>query len=439
MQEGSRSGCSVASVEVTGPGPGTCGLRSAEVPDPIDTGTRGGASLGGAVLPDRHRRLTARRTTSRTAGPRVAGAVNHEGVRMLTQQSLSRRNFVKLGGLGAASLLLGSNAPFARANGKPPTFDKNPFSLGVASGDPLPDGTVLWTRLAPEPFAGGGMPDKWFQVRYEVAKDEAFRQIAATGVTGAEPENAHAVHVDVRGLEPSRWYWYRFKVGDVESPVGRTKTAPPFAQAQSELRFAFASCQNYTQGLWPAYRHMAEEELDLVVHLGDYIYESGAQTGARPHFPAFEIRTLDDYRTRHAQYKLDSNLQAAHAAFPWILTWDDHEVENNYADENSTENVPADVFLARRAAAYQAYYEHLPLRKSNRAHGPDLQLYRRVELGRLARFHVLDTRQYRDLQTNCAGETLVDGYCATATDPGRTILGEEQEQWLQKGLDKSDA
>src|SRR5262245_22800281 len=245
MQEGSRSGCSVASVEVTGPGPGTCGLRSAEVPDPIDTGTRGGASLGGAVLPDRHRRLTARRTTSRTAGPRVAGAVNHEGVRMLTQQSLSRRNFVKLGGVGAASLLLGSNAPFARANGRPPKFDADPFSLGVASGDPLPDGTVLWTRLAPAPLTPtGGMLDGWYDVRDEVAKDEGVRQIADAGTMKARPEAAHSVHVELRNLEPSRWYWYRFKVGDHLSPVGRTRTAPPRGRSLDRLRFAFASCQN---------------------------------------------------------------------------------------------------------------------------------------------------------------------------------------------------
>jgi alkaline phosphatase D len=355
----------------------------------------------------------------------------------MLDRSVDRRAFLGIGGLGAASLLLGSKAPLARADRH--TFAGDPFSLGVASGDPLSDSVVLWTRLAPDPLNGGGMPSKTLEVRYEVARDEGFRKIVDRGETKARPELAHSVHVEVDDLDSSRWYWYRFKVGSEESPVGRTRTAPSWREHVKELRFAFASCQNYTQGLYPAYRHMAEEDLDVVVHLGDYIYESGAQTPVRPHLPAFEIRTLDDYRTRHAQYRLDANLQAAHAAFPWILTWDDHEVENNYADENSTENVPPEQFLARRSAAYQAYYEHLPLRKSSVPRGPDLQLYRRVHFGDFAQFHVLDTRQHRDLQTNCAGEELVGGYCATAVDPSRTILGDKQERWLLEGLDRSDA
>ncbi len=243
------------------------------------------------------------------------------------------------------------------------------------------------------------------------------------------------------GLRPGTWYWYRFKVGFAESPAGRTRTAP-IAGAMDPLQFAFASCQNYSNGHYAAWRNIAAEDLDLVVHLGDYIYEGpGDPANPRLHEPRYEIRSLSDYRIRHAQYKTDASLRAAHARFPFLVTWDDHEVENNYADEDSDPDVPRDQWLARRAAAYQAYYEHMPLRRSSRPAGPDLGLYRRVDWGALARFDVLDTRQYRSDQPEPCPVALRDptGYCPEALDESRTMLGGVQLGWLLDGLANSHA
>jgi alkaline phosphatase D len=253
------------------------------------------------------------------------------------------------------------------------------------------------------------------------------------GRTDAVPELAHSVHVEVEGLRPGREYFYRFRTGAEDSPVGRTRTAPRPNERVDKVRFAFASCQNWQNGLYTAYGHMAEEDLDLVVHLGDYIYEGGVGAGVRPHNGP-EIRSIADYRNRHALYKSDANLQAAHSAFPWIATWDDHEVENNYADETPENPLDIPTHMARRAAAYQAYYEHMPLRRAQIPVGPDLRLFRRTVFGDLIEMNVLDTRQYRSDQA-CGDGTKVP--CAGWDDPARTLLGDEQERWLLKGLDRS--
>lgn len=315
-----------------------------------------------------------------------------------------------------------------------PRFSKNPFTLGVASGDPAPDGFVLWTRLAPEPLSGGGMPNEAVPVEWVLAADEKLRRIVRKGKQVAVPALAHSVHVEVQGLEPGRWYYYQFRCGGAESPIGRTRTAPKAGAGLSRLRFAFASCQHYEAGYYTAYQHMAEEDLDFVVHLGDYIYEGGVNGRIRKHNSA-EIVSLNDYRNRYALYKSDELLQRAHARFPWIVTWDDHEVDNDYANDHPEDNQPRAAFLERRANAYQAYYEHMPLRRSALPKGANMQLYRSMGFGALADFFVLDTRQYRSPQP-CGGRGPL---CAQAFAPGQSIMGAAQEKWLMQRLASSKA
>ena len=342
-----------------------------------------------------------------------------------TPSGISRRTLLR----GGAAI--GVSAFGFTALGGRPTWAAThayPFTLGVASGDPLPGGVVLWTRLAPEPLAEdgrGGMPPDVIPVQWEVASDESFSQIAAQGTQYATPELGHSVHAEVEGLQPGAEYFYRFKAGSEISPVGRTKTAPALGASLNRFAFAFTSCQNFMAGHYTALGHMAQEDLDLVVQLGDYIYEQGPNAvGIRNHTGTGETVTLSEYRNRHAQYKGDADLRAAHAAFPWVVVLDDHEIDNNWADE-----VPQDphlqsreAFLARRAAAFQAYYEHLPLRLSSLPDGIDMQLYRRLTFGDLVDLHVLDTRQYRSDQGGAR------------KDPARTMLGDEQEAWLRAAL-----
>jgi alkaline phosphatase D len=315
-------------------------------------------------------------------------------------------------------------------------FSSYPFTLGVASGDPLPHSVVLWTRLAPDPLNGGGMPPKNVVVCWKIALDENMTKVVQSGQTLAIPDFAHSVHVDVQGLEPNRWYWYQFRAGNELSPIGRTRTAPALNSHIEKLNFAFASCQDWQNGYYTAYRHMADEDIDLVVHLGDYIYEYGPETAGTRQHNSPEIVTLNDYRNRHALYKSDPNLQAVHAAFPWIVTWDDHEVENNYANLIPEENQSQKAFVQRRANAYKAYYEHMPLRLSSLPNGADMQLYRRLSFGNLAEFNVLDTRQYRTDQPCDDG---LKPRCLQAFDENTTMTGTEQEKWLFQGLDKSAA
>ena len=317
-----------------------------------------------------------------------------------------------------------------------PRFRQDPFTLGVASGDPLPDGFVLWTRLAPEPLDGGGMPDAAVEVDWLVAADEQLTRVLRRGVALAHPDAAHSVHVEVEGLEPARVYWYRFRCGGQVSRTGRTRTAPRHGAPTEQLRLAWASCQHFEQGYFTAYRHLAADAPDLVLHLGDYIYEGSWGEPVRRH-EGPECTDLAGYRARHARYKLDPDLQAAHAAAPWLCTWDDHEVDNDYAGAESQDGGPPEQFLRRRAAAYRAYWEHLPLRRRVRPAGPDALLYSASGWGDLAGIFVLDNRQYRSDQP-CAepgrhGGQLLET-CAARLDPAQTMLGPEQERWLLAGL-----
>ncbi|AKE22072.1 MULTISPECIES: alkaline phosphatase PhoD [Bacillus] len=371
-----------------------------------------------------------------------------EWVQKLKEESFQnntfdRRKFIqgagKIAGLSLGLTIAQSVGAF-EVNAAP-KFSSYPFTLGVASGDPLSDSVVLWTRLAPDPLNGGGMPKQAVPVKWEVAKDEHFRKIVRKGTEMAKPSLAHSVHVEADGLEPNKVYYYRFKTGHELSPVGKTKTLPAPGANVPQMTFAFASCQQYEHGYYTAYKHMAKEKLDLVFHLGDYIYEYGpneyvSKTGnVRTHNSA-EIITLQDYRNRHAQYRSDANLKAAHAAFPWVVTWDDHEVENNYANKIPEKGQSVEAFVLRRAAAYQAYYEHMPLRISSLPNGPDMQLYRHFTYGNLASFNVLDTRQYRDDQANNDGNKPPSD---ESLNPNRTLLGKEQEQWLFNNLGSSTA
>jgi alkaline phosphatase D len=351
---------------------------------------------------------------------------------------ISRRTLLRTGG-AAAVLLYGGAVPAAKGS-----FADYPFKLGVASGDPTPDGIVLWTRLAPDPLNGGGLGTEAHRVRFEVASDPSFGRIVHRGQIRAGPEEAHTVHAEVRGLQPSTDYWYRFESRGEISPLARLRTAPAYGSVPDRLRFAYVSCQNYTHGYFTAFDDLSQQrDLELVVHLGDYIYEGpGLIPGPRAHLPAGSLMTLDGYRTRHAQYKTDQSLQAAHHMFPWLMTWDDHEFWQNYADLDldSGPNQPLETIAQRRAAAYLAYWEHNPLPRSRKPVGQNLPMYRRAAWGDLALFHVLDTRQHRSDQVTCTRpQRLPNGYCPAALDPARAILGAEQRAWLLDGLESSAA
>jgi alkaline phosphatase D len=352
-----------------------------------------------------------------------------------------RRQFLAQAARLAALAALGSTFPAA-------TFGSSnyPFRLGVASGSPLPGAVVLWTRIVPDPPFNLTLPPLPLAVRWEIAEDEGFRRIAAQGVATALPELAHSVHVDVSGLRPDRWYWYRFMLRDAVSPVGRTRTAPASAMLPAALRLAVASCQHWEFGQYAAHRHIAAAHPDLVAFLGDYIYEWGPYQLAHPAEPrrSDESFTLADYRARYAQYKTDPNLQAAHHAAPWIVTWDDHEVANDYGNDRDERLDPN--FLARRAAAYQAFYEHMPLRLPSLPAGSNryafLRIHERYDWGRLARFHVLDDRQYRSYHAcrkNGKGGSSSVTDCSERFAPGRSMLGPAQEAWLADGLATSQA
>jgi alkaline phosphatase D len=323
-------------------------------------------------------------------------------------------------------------------------FSSNPFALGVASGDPSSDGFVLWTRLVAEPSqpTGTGLPLGPVVVDFVVARDENLKRVVQTGQVYAAPELAHSVHVEVEGLESDREYWYAFRVGDAQSTVGRTRTLPAVGSRPDRLNFAFASCANYSHGYFTAYKALAEEDLDLVVFLGDYIYEGGSDAALERQIGAKVIRshtggtcrTLEDFRQRYALYKSDPNLQLAHARAPWIVTWDDHEVQDNYAADLSRHGTTKTDLAQRRMAAYQAYYEHQPLRLRSLPRGLQMQLYRRIDYGDLAGFSVLDTRQFRSPQP--CGDFTLQVNC-TPNNPNETLLGAEQEAWLDDGLERS--
>ena len=360
----------------------------------------------------------------------------------------SRRRFIgsALAGAGLAGALsaLGLPQAAARTRIRPARFSRDPFTLGVASGYPRADGMVLWTRLAPEPFApdgGAGMDD--LELRWEIADDEGFTRRVRSGTVIAPADEAHSVHLELSGLRPGREYFYRFRAGDALSPVGRTWTAAAAGVMAERLRIATASCQHYEQGYYHAWRDMVARGVDLVLHLGDYIYESGTGNPVRRHDPG-ECMTLDGYRLRYAWYRSDPHLRAAHAACPWLVTWDDHEVDNDYAGLQSENPGEQDGFPERRAAAYRAYWEHMPLPRSAKPRGTDAALYASIALGPLATVHMLDTRQHRSAQAcpkppRKGGTRVYTDECPEWDDPARSMLGDAQERWLDRRLRGSGA
>jgi alkaline phosphatase D len=354
--------------------------------------------------------------------------------------ALKRRDLLRHALWASAAVSLGGWSMRASAQSR---FERDPFSLGVASGYPTADGVVLWTRLATDPLApDGGMSPAAVPVTWEVSADEQFRRIARRGIAYAEPEWAHSVHVEVQGLEPARHYWYRFSAGEARSRVGRTWTAPATGAALERLRIALASCQQYEHGYYVAYRGIVADDPDLIVHVGDYIYELTWGKDLVRHHGSGECYTLTDYRARHALYRGDPDLAAAHAACPWLLTWDDHEVDNDYAADSSEEADDPERFRARRAAAYRAYYEHMPLPRRAAPAGAAMRLYHSSTFGNLLGLHLLDERQYRSpspCPRRADAKRAHAEECPALFDADRTMLGERQEAWLGARLKDSRA
>jgi alkaline phosphatase D len=351
---------------------------------------------------------------------------------------LRRRDFLWMTASAAAAGAVPGCAGRARQN---PRFATNPFALGVASGYPTPAGVVLWTRLAPSPLEPlGGMSPEPVTVRWEIAADERMRRVVASGIESATADWAFSVHAEPQGLEPARDYWYRFTAGNARSVVGRTRTAPAASAPASRLRLAVASCQQYEHGYYAAYRHMLADDLDAIVHVGDYIYENSWGDRLVRRHDTEETYTLEDYRRRYALYRGDRDLAAAHAAYPWLITWDDHEVDNDYVGDSSRDGDDPHVFLARRAAAYRAFYEHLPLPRAAMPSSHAMRLHAQRTFGDLACLALLDQRQYRSRQActppgKRGAQRVVP--CAELDDPSRTMLGGDQEQWLYSRLAES--
>jgi alkaline phosphatase D len=378
----------------------------------------------------------------RSQRPRIIAAVMH------------RRHFLRSLGPWAAALAWQQwAADFAQAQSQaitPSSWQAVPgtFSLGVASGEPRPDGAVLWTRLAPRPLqADGGMPSHRIPVRWLVAADEACQQVLQQGLAVADPALAHAVHVQLAGLPPDRHFYYRFEAGGQFSPVGRSRTAPEPQSHPQRLRLALASCQHYELGAFAVHREIAAADIDFVLFVGDYIYESEMPSyiRRRTHPHVFPRRvadyTLTDYRLHHASYKLDADLRACHAAHPWLLVWDDHEVVNGYSGDQADDMDDVQRFLQVRASAYRAYFEHMPLSPTKLPRGPSMRMQDRFEWGQLAELWLVDGRQFRD-SPSCGGwHELMRGNaiwgCPELDQPVRTMLGAAQEAWLASGLASS--
>ncbi|WP_374372054.1 alkaline phosphatase [Dongia sp.] len=361
-----------------------------------------------------------------------------------------------LAGFTVSSSGLANFAPhyLQRISRSPFPLTQNPFCLGVAAGAPGPDGFVLWTRLALDPLATdpvspGGIPLKdhghGIAVDYEIALEPEMRRVVAAGVTLADPRYGFSIHLNVAGLQPAREYWYRFHLGDAESPVGRAITLPAAGRPATGLRLGMACCANYERGYFAAYRHLADEQPDMTLFLGDYIYEQVEQYRSviRRHSDEAVPIDLDGYRRRYAQYRLDPDLQRLHATTMTLATWDDHEVENDYAGDWSESFTPHAEFVARRRAAYQAFYEHMPLRWQ--PSGDHLRIHDCVTYGDLARISLLDGRQYRDrgacygMPDRGGGHLVESDTCAELLDPSRSMLGADQERWLAGNLTHSPA
>jgi alkaline phosphatase D len=343
------------------------------------------------------------------------------------EQTYDRRSVLRV---GAAGVVLGAGVVTAGATAA--SAAEPVFAHGVASGDPLPDAVLLWTRVTPTPDAtpGSGVGPT-VDVTWEIAADPAFASVVGSGAVSTGPGRDHTVKADATGLNPATTYYYRFRLGGAVSAVGTTRTAPALTASVARLRFGVVSCSNVPAGYFGAYRYLAERgDLDAVLHLGDYIYEyAGDFNGAavRPHDPPREILTLADYRQRHAQYKQDEHLQRLHATVPFIATWDDHEVAND-AWSGGAENHQPDTegdYATRKAVAHQAYFEWMPVRNESD------RIYRRLRFGLLAELSMLDLRSYRSQQVGVGS--------GSADDPNRTITGAEQMSWLENGLVTSGA
>ncbi|NGY65214.1 phosphodiesterase [Lentzea sp. NEAU-D13] len=339
-------------------------------------------------------------------------------------RNVHRRTFI-LGGAAVASSIALPSAGATGVRATATSLPHDPFQLGVASGDPSADGFVLWTRLAPAPLnpdGRGGMPSSNVDVQWQVATDGNFATIVASGTTTATPASAHSVHVELSGLDHSRFYYYRFRTDTAPSylsPTGRTRTAPGQGVLPNQLRFAVASCAHWEEAWFHAYRQIANDNPDLVLFLGDYIYEfsTNKTTNVREYvdWGTDVVDTLAEYRLRYAQHRTDPALRAAHAAAPWVVVFDDHEVKNNW--NNSTPSA------TQRAQAFQAWYENMPVRAAQKPQGGAMTMHRRLGWGSLARFHMLDTRQYRSPQST-----------PDCNDGTRRMISSNQEQWLLDGL-----
>lgn len=342
--------------------------------------------------------------------------------------NIDRRTVLRVAGSSAgATVLIGALGEQVAA--ATPTF-----AHGVASGDPLPNSVLLWTRVTPTPDSvpgSGAGPN--VDLTWQVATDAGFTALVREGVIATGPGSDHTAKVIVSGLSAATTYWYRFGYAGQWSATGRTMTAPQANAAISRLRMGVVSCSNWEAGYFAAYRHLAARgDLNLIVHLGDYLYEYGTGEFSagdrviRPTQPAHEILTLADYRIRHAHYKTDPDLQALHASVPWVITWDDHEVANDMWSGGAENHDPATEgsFAARVAAARQAYYEWMPVRT-----GANGAIYRRLRFGSLLELSMLDLRSYRSQQASGAA---VD-------DPARSVTGDDQMAWLKTGLANSTA
>ncbi|GLW90847.1 alkaline phosphatase D family protein [Actinokineospora globicatena] len=347
----------------------------------------------------------------------------------------TRRVFLKSSAVAGGALLVPAALVPTALAGTAAAAAAPQFAHGVASGDPLPDGVLLWTRVTPTPESTPGSgAGPTVEVRWEVATDAGFTAVVSSGATTTGPDRDHTVKVAAAGLAPATAYYFRFTLDGVRSSTGRTRTAPATNADVSKLRLGLVSCSNWQAGYFAAYRHLAARtDLDGVLHVGDYLYEYQAGGyGARgvtirPHVPANEMLTLSDYRRRHAQYKTDPDLQALHAAQPWFITWDDHEYANDTWSGGAENHQPGEGdWTARKAAAQQAYFEWMPVRQ-----GAGGEIYRRFRWGRLAELSLLDLRSYRSKQTTpSAGDP---------GDPNRTITGDPQMAWLKSGLSGTDA
>lgn len=359
---------------------------------------------------------------------------------------LKRRQFLSGLAMGAAAASISS--PWrGSAIAATPKFINDPFSLGVASGDPTSDGFVLWTRIAPNPLDTEAFTQDLVEVMVEVAEDDKFTKIVRRQTELARPDNAHSVHAEIGGLLPNRPYFYRFRVGGIASQIGMTKTAQAIGMPLQKYKFAWLSCAHYEHGLYTAYGDIAKQNPDMVLGLGDYIYEVSYGPQMR-RMPVEEAWSLEDYRLIYGATKMDKDLQEAHRVAPWLFIWDDHEVANDYQGDigKVMQGFDQKAFLTRKHAAYKAFFEHLPLRSRARFDASNrMRVYGQSNHGNLLEFTLLDTRQYRDRaacpsEGRYEAETVSRATCADLTDKNRTILGARQERFLNeqfmRGLSK---